>query len=70
MSPSSRGAVRVARRLFLVYAAIVIAPAVVAVAAFAVRDLIDRRRAPPHEGNGHADADALEYTVEEVQAAN
>jgi hypothetical protein len=58
----------VARRLFLVYAAIVIVPALVAAAAFAVRDLIDRRKWPPHEGNGHAEAGALEHTVEEFQA--
>jgi len=59
----------VARRLFLAYAAFVIAPAVVAAAAFAVRDLVDRRRQPRHEGNGHAGVEALEHTVEEVQAA-
>jgi hypothetical protein len=70
MSPSTKGAVRVARRLFLVYAAIVIAPAVVAAAAFAVRDLVERGRRAPHEGNGHAGAEELEHTVEEVQAAN
>jgi hypothetical protein len=69
MKQSAKGAARVARRLFLVYAAFVLAPAAVAAAAFAMRDLIDRRRQPRHEGNGHADPEALEHTVEEVQAA-
>jgi hypothetical protein len=68
MSQSAKGAARVARRLLLVYAAFVLAPAVAAVAAFALRDLIDRGRRPRHEGNGHADPEALEHTVEEVQA--
>lgn len=58
------------RRLLLVYAAIVLAPTIAAAAAFALWYLIERRRAPRHEGNGHAGAEELEHTVEEVQAAN
>jgi hypothetical protein len=58
----------VARRLFLAYVVVVLAPLVVAYATFALRDLLARRAPRSSEGNGHAEAEALEHTVEEVQA--
>jgi hypothetical protein len=57
-----------ARRLFILYLFTVLGPLAVAAAAFTLRDLLVRRRPDPSEGNGHAEAEALEYTVEEVQA--
>ncbi len=74
MSPSStakpplKGVLDVVRRLFLAYLAVVLAPLVVASAVFAVRDLLARRSPSASAGNGHAEAEALEHTVEEVQA--
>ncbi len=74
MSPSSiaqrsaKGVLDVARRLFLAYLSIVLVPVVVASAVFALRDLLARRSPSAAQGNGHADAEALEHTVEEVQA--
>ena len=56
------------RRLFLAYVAVVLGPLVLATAAFAIRDLLARRGRPPSAGNGHAEAEALEDTVEEVKA--
>ncbi len=56
------------RRLFLAYVAVVFGPLVLATAAFALRDFLARRGLPPSAGNGHAEADALEDTVEEVKA--
>jgi hypothetical protein len=58
----------VGRRLLIAYAAIVLGPLVVVAAAFALRDLLARRGQPSSAGNGHAEAEALEHTVEEVQA--
>jgi hypothetical protein len=58
----------VVRRLFLAYLAVIVAPLVVASAVFAVRDRLARRSPSASAGNGHAEAEALEYTVEEVQA--
>ena len=57
-----------ARRLFLAYIVVVLGPLALATAAFAVRDSLARRGLPPSAGNGHAEADALEDTVEEVKA--
>lgn len=57
-----------ARRLFVLYLLITLGPLVVAAAAFTLRDLLSRRRPDPSESNGHAEAEALEHTVEEVQA--
>jgi hypothetical protein len=57
-----------AHRLLVLYLLIVLGPLAVAVAAFTVRDLLARRRPDPSEGNGHAEVEALEHTVEEVQA--
>ena len=57
-----------ARRLFLAYVAVILGPLVVVAAAFALRDLLARRGRPSPAGNGHAEAEALEHTVEEVQA--
>ncbi len=57
-----------ARRLFLVYVAVILGPLVVVAGAFALRDLLARRGRPASAGNGHAEAEALEHTVEEVQA--
>ena len=63
-----KGVIAVARRLFLVYAVVVLGPLALATAAFALRDFLARRGRPPSAGNGHAEAEALEHTVEEVQA--
>ena len=57
-----------ARRLFLAYVAVVLGPLALATAAFAIRNLLARRGRPPSAGNGHAEAEALENTVEEVKA--
>ena len=57
-----------ARRLFLAYVAVVFGPLALATAAFAIRDFLARRGRPPSAGNGHAEAGALENTVEEVKA--
>lgn len=58
-----------ARRLLALYVLIILAPLALAAGAFALRDLLARRRPTPSEGNGHTDAEALEHTVEEVQPA-
>lgn len=58
-----------ARRLLALYLLIFLAPLALAAIAFALRDLLTRRRPAPSEGNGHTDAEALEHTVEEVQPA-
>jgi hypothetical protein len=65
---ASKGVIAVGRRLLIAYAAIVLGPLVVVAAAFALRDLLARRGRPSSAGNGHAEAEALEHTVEEVQA--
>jgi hypothetical protein len=65
---ASKGVIVVGRRLLIAYAAIVLGPLVVVAAAFALRDLLTRRGRPSSAGNGHAEAEALEHTVEEVQA--
>ncbi len=57
-----------ARRLFLAYVAVILGPLALATAAFALRDLLARRGRPSSAGNGHAEAEALEHTVEEVTA--
>ncbi len=57
-----------ARRLFLAYVAVILGPLALATVAFAIRDLLTRRGRPSSAGNGHAAAEALEHTVEEVQA--
>ena len=57
-----------ALRLLVLYLLIVLGPLAVAATAFALRDLLARRRAEPSQGNGHAEAEALDHTVEEVQA--
>ncbi len=57
-----------AHRLLDLYLLIVLGPLAVAAAAFTQRDLLARRMPDPSEGNGHADTEALEHTVEEVQA--
>ncbi len=65
---ASKGVIAVGRRLFIVYVAVVFGPLALVTAAFAVRDFLARRGRPPSAGNGHAEAEALENTVEEVQA--
>jgi hypothetical protein len=55
-------------RLLLLYLLTVFGPLAFAAAAFALRDFLVRRRLDPSQGNGHAEAEALEHTVEEVQA--
>ncbi len=57
-----------ARRLLVLYVLIVFGPLAVGAAAFALRDLLAGHRPDPSEGNGHAETEALEHTVEEVQA--
>ena len=56
-----------ARRLLVLYLLIALGPVLVFAAAFAARDLLARRPAHPH-GNGHAEIEGLEHTVEEVRA--
>ncbi len=63
-----KGVRHVARRLFFGYVAVVLGPVALAAAAFALRALLGRRRREPSEGNGHAEAEALEHTVREVGA--
>lgn len=55
-------------RLFALYVAIIVVPLAVAAAAFALRDLLSGRRRGLHRGNGHAEIEGLEDTVEEVRA--
>lgn len=55
-------------RLLILYLLIVIGPLAVAATAFALRDFLARRRPEPSQGNGHAETEALEHTVEEIQA--
>jgi hypothetical protein len=56
-----------ARRLLVLYLLIAFGPSLAFAAAFAARDLVARRPAQPH-GNGHAEVEGLEHTVEEVRA--
>ncbi len=58
-----------ARRLFLAYVAVILGPLIAVAGAFALRDVLARRGRPASAGNGHAEAEALEHTVEEVQAS-
>ena len=56
-----------ARRLFALYVITVVGPALAVWAAWTVRDRLARwRHTPPSQGNGHAEAEALEDTVQEV----
>ncbi len=64
-----KGVIAVARRLFLAYVAVVLGPLALASAAFALRDLLAKGRRALPEGNGHAEAEGLEQTVEEVRAS-
>ena len=57
-----------ARGLLTLYLLIVLGPVALAAAAFALRDLLARRQPAPSAGNGHSDAEALQYTVEEAPA--
>ena len=56
-----------ARRLLALYLLIAFGPLFAFTAAFAARALVARRPAHPH-GNGHAEVEGLEHTVEEVRA--
>ncbi len=67
--PALKGVIAVARRLFLAYVAVILGPLIAVAGAFALRDLLARRRRSSSVGNGHAEAEALEHTVEEVQAS-
>ncbi len=58
-----------ARRLFLAYVAVILGPLIAVAGVFALRDVLARRGRPASAGNGHAEAEALEHTVEEVQAS-
>lgn len=58
-----------ARKLFLLYLAIVFGPWLLFALAFALRDWIVRRRAERYpRGDGHAEGERLTETVEEVRA--
>jgi membrane protein implicated in regulation of membrane protease activity len=60
----------VAARLLAVYIAIVLAPLLVAAAAFALRDLLRRTARRKPTGNGHSEAgEGLEHTVEELRVS-
>jgi len=56
-----------ARRLLVLYLLVAFGPLLAFAAAFAARDLVARRPARPR-GNGHAEVEGLEHTVEEVRA--
>ena len=56
-----------ARRLLVLYLLVAFGPLIAFAAAFTARDLLARRPAHPH-GNGHAEVEGLEHTVEEVRA--
>ena len=56
-----------ARRLLVLYLLIAFGPLLAFAAAFAARDFAAKRPAQPH-GNGHAEVEGLEHTVEEVRA--
>ena len=66
--PASKGVIEVARRLLIAYLVVILAPLALAAVAFALRGLLARRGRPASAGNGHAEAEALEHTVEETQA--
>ena len=55
-------------RLLAAYLVIVLGPLFVVAAAFAVRDLFAARRPGHPRGNGHAEIEGLEHTVEEARA--
>ncbi len=57
-----------ARRLLVLYLLITFGPLIAFAAAFAARDLLSQQRPAPEHGNGHAEAEGLEHTVEEVRA--
>ena len=57
-----------ARRLLVIYLLIALGPPLAFAAAFAARDLLARRRQAHPHGNGHAEIEGLEHTVEEVRA--
>lgn len=57
------------KRLLLLYLLIVIGPLIAAAVAFAARDLLTRLKPVLSLGNGHAEPDVLEHTVEEVRAS-
>ena len=57
-----------ARKLLLLYLAVVFGPWLLVALAFALRDRLRRRRPEPHpRGDGHADEERLTETVEEVR---
>ena len=57
-----------ARRLLILYVLVAFGPLIAFAAAFAARDLLARRRRAHPHGNGHAEIEGLEHTVEEVRA--
>lgn len=57
-----------ARRLLILYLALVLGPLVAASLAFAIRDRLPRRR-PAHRADGHGRPERLVETVEEVRAS-
>jgi len=56
-----------ARRLLALYLLIALGPLLAFAAAFAARDLFAKPPANPR-GNGHAEVEGLEHTVEEIRA--
>src|SRR4030067_175578 len=57
-----------ARRLLVLYLLVAFGPLIAFAAAFAARDLLARRPAPPH-GHGHAEIEGVEHNLGERQAA-
>jgi len=57
-----------ARKLLLLYFAIVIGPLLLAALAFALKERLQRRSARRFPGDGHARQERLAETVEELRA--
>jgi len=58
----------VTRRLAVLYLAVAFGPVLAFAAAFAVRDLFAGKHPAHQGGNGHAEIEGLEHTVEEARA--
>ena len=57
-----------ARKLFLLYLAVVFGPWLLLALVFALRDWLARQREPHPRGDGRAEEERLADTVEEVRA--
>ncbi len=67
-STGQKGVITMTRRLLLAYLLVVFGPLAAAAIAFALRDLVARRRPASSDSDGHTESEALEHTVKEVQA--